>query len=128
MIKEFIPVFDAKRDEIKAKIKATDGPTYDDLFRFVCEALAGDYGMPDPERITRIDHGDYQGTLVFVVGAQGYQPYTYWATKVSYGSCSHCDTLQGITDKVVWGEPMSDEVVEEYFTLALHMFQRMVEI
>lgn len=51
---------------------------------------------PHPERIHQIDDGDYQGTLIFVIGAGGYQPSRYWYVKVGYGSCSGCDTLQAI--------------------------------
>ena len=43
------------------------------------------YGGPGLERIHRIDDGDYQGTLVFVIGGKGYQLSTYWYVKVSYG-------------------------------------------
>ena len=75
-----------------------------------------DYPCPDIDRITVINHGSYQGMLVFVIAATGYQPYDYWATNVSYGSCSYCDTLQAAKTK------------EDLYTLALHMLQRMKSI
>ena len=75
-----------------------------------------DYPCPDIERITKIDHGSYQGTILFIIGATGYQPSEYWAVFVSYGSCSGCDTLQAADSK------------EDLYTLALHMLQRMKSI
>ena len=49
-------------------------------------------------KITEIDDGDYQGTLLFVIPKDRYQPqeYDYLITYVGYGSCSGCDTLQDI--------------------------------
>ena len=51
-------------------------------------------------RITEIDDGDYQGTLVYLIPFNSYQPsaHEYLMTYVYYGSCSCCDTLQGIMD------------------------------
>lgn len=84
---------------------------------------ADDYGecALDPERIHVIDDGRYQGTLVFVIAEKGYTPSAYWYCKVSYGSCSGCDTLQclrGYDD----GPPTAEQV-DGYMTLALHIVQ-----
>lgn len=56
------------------------------------------YRLLDCESITEIDNGDYQGTLLYLIPFETYQPceYEYLMTNVSYGSCSGCDTLQGI--------------------------------
>ena len=77
------------------------------------------------DNIETIDHGDYQGTLLYVIPFDTYQPseYDYYFTAVSYGSCSGCDTLQGINDYES-GLP-TDEQVEDYMTLALHLVQKM---
>lgn len=50
------------------------------------------------DRITEIDDGDYQGTFLFVIPFDTYQPsnYEYLMTSVCYGSCSGCDVLQNI--------------------------------
>jgi hypothetical protein len=101
-------------------------PSYGKLLQMALQEMVPHYeepyGKPDPERITRINHGDHQGTLVFVVGPEGYQPSTVWLTKVYYGSCSYCDTLQRIEDDV---EPADRPA--QYLTLVLHMIQRMQE-
>lgn len=48
--------------------------------------------------ITEIDNGEYQGTLLFLIPFDTYQPseHEYLMTYVGYGSCSGCDTLLGI--------------------------------
>lgn len=48
--------------------------------------------------ITEIDDGDYQGTLLFLIPFNSYQPseYEYLMTYIGYGSCTVCDTLQRI--------------------------------
>lgn len=50
--------------------------------------------------ITEIDDGDCQGTLLYLIPKNTYQPseYEYLMTYVNYGSCSGCDTLQAIQD------------------------------
>lgn len=52
----------------------------------------------DLEHITEIDNGDYQGTLLFIIPFNTYQPshYEYLMTYIDYGSCSCCDTLQSL--------------------------------
>ena len=56
--------------------------------------------MLDIKNITEIDNGDYQGTLLYLIPFDTYQPseYEYLMTHVSYGSCSGCDTLQSLQD------------------------------
>jgi len=50
------------------------------------------------DKIHEIDDGDYQGTLLYIIPFQTYQPAEneYLMTFVNYGSCSGCDTLQAI--------------------------------
>lgn len=52
----------------------------------------------DLEHITEIDNGDYQGTLLFIIPFNTYQPShcEYLMTYIDYGSCSACDTLQSL--------------------------------
>ena len=110
-------------------------PTYGKIVKY-CVTMIHDYmendpaisyeNTPDPERITEIDHGDYQGTLIYIIGATGYQPDTYWSTSVSYGSCSGYDTLQAI--KFNWegsDEKQPPDAVKKVMDLALHIIQKM---
>lgn len=120
MIQEFVDRFMARRDEIEAGFSEEHPGDYVDIVRAVVRALRGDseYDAPDPDRIHEINEVGYQGTLVYVIGAGGYQPSDYWYVKVGYGSCSGCDTLKSIR------EYESDELrVKDYMTLALHIVQ-----
>ena len=124
MIQEFVKAWDARKGEIEAQFRAKHPENYDQIVKAVVtiiHANSDGYGRPDPERITSIDHGDYQGTLLFIIAGSGYQPNNYWFVKVSYGSCSGCDTLECIRDYC--GNPPTDEQVTDYMTLALHILQ-----
>ena len=127
MITEFIDRFMEKQEEIKVKFQERHPRNYKDIVEIVISMLQGQGTRldesPDPERIHEIDDGDYQGTLVYVIGAKGYQPSMYWYTRVDYGSCSGCDTLYSI--RGYWDTPPSDRQVEDYMTLALHIVQRL---
>ena len=69
-------------------------------------------------RMTRIDDGEYQGVLLFVVPFNTYQPceWEYLMTAVSYGSCSGCDTLQNINAFHYQPNPTKEQV-EQYMML-----------
>lgn len=125
MIKELVKRFMDNKGEL-ARVFAQAHPSdYADLVKSVVTFLSADPECPqlDPQRIHQIDDGDYQGTLIYVIAAQGYQPYEYWYTNVSYGSCSGCDTLESIRDYC--DEKPTPQQVVEYMTLALHIVQRM---
>lgn len=127
MEKELIARFDAKRDWIKeelGKLLEKDewdcfNVNYEDIVRVTIEAVHNGYGTPDPKAIHLIDDGDYQGTLLFVIAEDTYQPHDYWYVKVWYGSCSGCDTLQSI----LYCSDDKQEQVNDLFTLALHVVQ-----
>lgn len=123
MIQEFVDLFMAAKPQMEERFRASRPEDYLDIVRAVVEVCAGEggYNRPDPERIHVIDDGNYQGTLLYVIAANTYQPSTYWYVMVSYGSCSGCDTLQAIRG---WShEPVTDDEVAGYMTLALHIVQ-----
>ena len=74
--------------------------------------------------MTVLDHGSYQGTQVFILPRDTYQPNVaeYVYTYVEYGSCSVCDTLQGISGYE--DELPCEEQIVDYMILALHLLQR----
>jgi hypothetical protein len=123
MITEFVSRFDKQREALLAGFKAKHPDSYDDIVKAVVTAVTDEdeYRSPDPERIHKIDDGEYQGTLVYVIAAKGYQPSDYWYVKVGYGSCSGCDTLQNISGYS--HEPPTDQQAADYLTLALHVMQ-----
>ena len=126
---KIVAAWDANKAKVRKVFEAGHPENYKAVVRAVVQMLhdaSDEYDRPDPERIHEIDDGDYQGTLVYVIGASGYQPDRYWYVRVSYGSCSGCDTLQHILN---WGEgrPSADQV-DQYMTIALHIVQQIREM
>lgn len=86
--------------ECLAEAEGLDNYEYIDLVRLAFtvffNADSDELGLRvNTARITQIDDGDYQGTLLFVIPFDTYQPEEreYLMTFVGYGSCSGCDTL-----------------------------------
>lgn len=125
MIKDIVERFMQAKPKLEKRLKEAHPGTYETLVQMVVEAINPCRlpELPDHDRIVEIDHGDYQGTVVFVIGEAGYQPDTYWYVQIAYGSCSACDTLQGIQGYD--DTPPTNEQVRQYMTLALHIVQRM---
>ena len=67
----------------------------------------------DCENMSVIDNGDYQGTLLFLIPFDTYQPCEgdYLMTYVGYGSCGGCDSLLSITE-CSWHAPNEEEIKE----------------
>src|SRR6185312_2360930 len=95
----------------------------------------------DCEKITEINNGSYQGTLLYMIPEKGYQPseYQYLMTYVNYGSCSGCDTLKALQRQV---EDIFDEysdytpeaeaektaqAVKDIMSLCLHLVQNTIK-
>ena len=80
----------------------------------------------DASKITEIDDGSYQGTLLYLIPKNTYNPSEneYLMTYVDYGSCSYCDTLQGI--KECPGDIITDEQVKDFMTLCKDIVTNMI--
>lgn len=128
MIKKYIDRFMANKNKLAEKYKSEHPCSYKQLVEDVLRLISDsdEYGSPEPDIIHEIDDGYYQGTLLYVIPAIGYQPSNYFTIKVSYGSCSGCDTLKSIQEYS--DEHPTGEQVKEYLTLALHIIQSMKEI
>lgn len=127
MIEKFIETYMKNKHQIEHKLKTAHVEEYKDLVKMVIETIhdEDDYESPDPERIHEINDGDYQGTLLYLIAASGYQPDRYWYVKIAYGSCSGCDTLQNIQGYS--DEPPTEQQIKDYMTLALHIVQGLKE-
>lgn len=123
MIQKFVDHYMTNKEELREMFAKEHPANYKSIVHAVTKILVGaaEYGSPDPARIVEIDHGDYQGTLVYIIGASGYQPSKYWSVFVSYGSCSGCDTLQGISEYS--NAAPTEEQIDDYMILALHIVQ-----
>jgi len=105
-------------------LKTVVAPSYGTMLKKAIE-LSRDkdnYEEIDPERITLIDYGEYQGTKLFVISNNDYQPSRFWFVKVAYGSCSACDSLQAAWD---YG---NNKNYEALYNLALQMLQGLKEM
>ena len=71
---------------------------YKDLVKLTVMFILNDENEWNANKIKEIDDGDYQGTLLYLIPEDTYQPNSseYLMTFVEYGSCSGCDTLQAI--------------------------------
>ncbi len=124
MIQSIVNNFTNRKHELADKWSKDEPDSYFDIVKGVVELITDDEVPLDPERIHTIDDGDYQGTLLYVIAAKGYQPSTYWAVYVGYGSCSGCDTLQSIQ----YDETDAAKRVDQFMSLALHIVQGIKEI
>ena len=76
--------------------------------------------------ITQVDNGDYQGTLLFLIPRNTYQPaeYDYLITYVGYGSCSGCDTLLGIQNYEDCAY-LNEQQIKDFMTLSKDIVMNM---
>lgn len=132
MIKEFCLAWEKNKGKLEEYFRTTEQGEYhgyDDLVKLLFDivinpSIEDNYYWFDTKNILVIDDGDYQGTQVFVLHRDKYQPNVedYVYTNAYYGSCSYCDTLQGIHG---YESGLPDEQqVEDYMSLCLHLLQR----
>lgn len=76
---------------------------------------------PDVTKIHEIDDGFYQGTLLYLIPEDTYQPDKYYYVFIDYGSCSGCDTLEAIN--AYSSDKPTKQQVNEYMQLALNIVQ-----
>lgn len=124
MIMRFVQRFNKALPSLKEEWQKNPPQSYSALLKSLIEAISSgdDYtsNEPDPKRIQVVNFGDYQGTLVAVIGARGYQPYQHWVVSIGYGSCSACDSLQGAVGYMEDGSP---EDMDSLCRIALHIVQ-----
>lgn len=127
MIIEFVNQWEEKKHLLKKSFEDNEPEDYEDiykrLFKIVVTKTNTFYEDWNWDRYRCIDDGDYQGNMIFILCSDIYQPSIddYIFTNVSYGSCSGCDTFQGI--KYDYDETEKEEKIKQYMLLALHMTQ-----
>ena len=135
MIKKFVNAWDKNKGSLEEYIRTTNQceySSYDKLVRILFDKVINPYikeqseGYTDTfdiDRIHVIDDGDYQGTQLFIIPLDTYQPcsYDYVWTCHDYGSCSGCDLLMSISGYDD-GLP-SDKQVDYYMKLLLNLLQ-----
>ena len=128
MIKEFIRKWDKHKSDLEEYFKNTNQLEYNNytsIVKILFEKVIDRNKKFDIDNILVIDDGEYQGTQIFIIHKDTYQPsisdYVY--TNTYYGSCSGCDTLQAISG---YDEGLpSKEQVKDYMQLALNILQRL---
>ena len=131
MITELVKQWEENKHKLEEYFKTTKQDEYDSYETIVkkvfeiCLPKATAYSGWDLDKMTVIDDGDYQGTQIFIIPTDTYQPSIedYVMTDTYYGSCSGCDTLKAISSYDY--DLPTDEQVKEYMTLALHLVQKL---
>jgi len=131
MIKELLKQWEENKHKLEEYFKTTKQDEYNSYETIVkkifeiCLPKATDYNGWDLEKITVIDDGGYQGTQIFIIPTDTYQPSLedYVMTDNDYGSCSGCDTLLSISEYDC--DLPTKEQVKDYMTLSLHLVQKL---
>lgn len=132
MIAYCLEKWSKNRDKLKAHLSEhTDlyHVEYLDLVKMVVTYILNDERdiKWDVDKITEIDNGDYQGTLLYLIPEDTYQPSEnqYLMTYVGYGSCSGCDTLLSIQPGI--DEQLDEEGLKDYMALCKDIITNMVK-
>ena len=105
MIKEFVERWDKYKGDLENYFKNTNQEEYSNygdivkaLFKYVINREETKWHEFNLKSMKVIDDGDYQGTQIFIIPLDVYQPDVndYVITNTYYGSCSGCDTLLAI--------------------------------
>lgn len=133
MLKYCYEKWNKNKDLLEATLRKTDlhAQSYQSLLTLTVNCILNncDYGDPhwNAKRITEIDDGDYQGTILYLIPEDTYQPSEaeYLMTYIGYGSCSCCDLLQSIEPD--YGQPATDEDVKNYMSLCKDFITNMIK-
>ena len=139
MIKEFVKAWDVNNNALLESFEKKSPESYQEILEYLIDIVLNPYlediadyplynGI-DINDITKINDGDYQGTILWVMPFNTYQPSveSYIYTYVSYGSCSGCDTFARIYSNYnLYDEDNADSkgAAKDFHKLALHMLQR----
>jgi len=135
MIQEVIKQWDENKHKLEEYFRTTKQEEYSGSYKSILQKVIelvvtekDEYNKYDATKITVVDDGYYQGTQLFLIPTDTYQPSVedYLITHTYYGSCSGCDTLQSISSYE--DDLPTEEQVKEYMTLALHLVQKMKRI
>lgn len=131
MIQEVIEKWHKNKNELQKWFENNTYDKYSD-YKQIVEAISSiilEYVEPE---VTEIDNGSYQGTSVFVIVDKDDNYYDiddYLFTFNYYGSCSGCDTLQGIIVYIDYETKIpNEEQVKELMLLSLHLIQRIQKL
>ena len=126
MLKYCVQQWDKNKDKLRSAIqqdKNLQDCEYGYLVKLVVNHIfnGNDDEMAlrwDANSITEVDNGSYQGTILWMIPLDTYQPDEgdYLLTFVNYGSCSGCDTLLHLQSVMV-GNKLDDQIVRGFMSL-----------
>lgn len=129
MLKYCLKKWDKNKDKLRKRLETEKGLSecyYNRIVEIVVKEILNDgeecsgvytFSRWDEKRITEINDGEYQGTLIYIIPKDTYQPseYNYLMSYVGYGSCSGCDTLMAIQYDM--GEHPNEQQLEDLMSL-----------
>ena len=126
MIRYCLDAWNKNENKLEQVYKTTSGWNeceYIDIVKCVVDCMFSEW---DFKSITQIDNGDYQGTLLFLIPRNTYQPseYDYLITYVGYGSCSGCDTLLSIQNSENCAY-LNKQQIKDFMTLSKDIVMNM---
>lgn len=130
MIHQYVDAFRENKKQFEKWVESIEEEiTYIDILKQVINLCLNPKYVDtlyelDEDKITEIDNGDYQGTLIYLIPRNCYQPMAsdYVYTSVFYGSCSGCDALLAAQD---WDYCNIKYDVNMVTTIALHLVENM---
>ena len=130
MEKKFMDLWVKNKNKLEDYFRNTIQREYDDyelIVKKTIELIINDedeYEEYNFERMTVIDDGSYQGTQLYLIPRDTYQPgpEDYIFTHNYYGSCSGCDTLQAIHWYSLDEKP-DEEQIKDYMLLSLNIVE-----
>ena len=138
MIEKFVKAWDKNNKLLLKEFENNEPENYQDIVEKLVTIVINPYleenrfdsDFPnyslDIDNMTVIDNGDCQGTKIYIIPFDDYQPNIndYVFTHNHYGSCSGCDTFYGIRDDY----NTKEEKAKEFHILALHILQRFKQL
>lgn len=135
MLKCCLDKWDANKGILEERLKndkTLNQCDYKHLVELVVECILNsgerrEFSEWDSKCITVVDNGDYQGTLLFLIPRNTYQPaeYEYLMTYVGYGSCCGCDTLLSIKDE--YEEKVTNAQIKDFMNLCKDLVTNMIK-
>lgn len=134
MIKRFVDTFIENQEVLREDFLKKHPKNYKEIVEKVFKLFYKDVAdssipIPDYSKIHEIDFGDFEGTSIYIIPEKRDPPESFWYVKVSYGTCSGCDTFLGIKEEEYnENDTPTAKQAQGYLTLALHIVQNIKEL
>ena len=125
MMKIMKKLWNKNQDKLREELSSRDDLNecgYVDLVKIAFDKIYNDENRTDSEnlctdKVHEIDDGDYQGTRIYLIPFDTYQPdpKDYLMTSVWYGSCTGCDVLLAAQE---WGGgKLTEQQVKDFMSI-----------